>query len=186
MVVVVLAGFDINRLLDTGGFLGRRIHAGGLDGGFVDADGLLDDLRVVVMVVVAVDSSLGHANVLSNGSRTVVAMRTNGGLVDADSLLDYLRAVVVVRVVRVMRVAGGVLRAVDNRLGHTNFLTVAGLVSSTIFTLDLVNGAVVLLRERLVVVVGLVMVVVPVRVDFNKGVRVGGTSWSVHKKASLG
>lgn len=183
VVVVVLARFDINRLLDTNGFLGRRIHVRGLDGGFVDADGLLDDLRVVVMVVVAVDSSLGHANVLSNGSRTVVAMRINGGLVDADSLLDYLRAVVVVRVVRV---AGGVLRAVDNRLGHTNFLTVAGLVSSTIFTLDLVNGAVVLLRERLVVVVRLVMVVVPVRVDFNKGVRVGRTSWSAYEKASLG
>lgn len=73
-------------------------------------------------------------------------------------------------------------RAVNDSLGHADVLTVAWLVSSTVFTLDLVNGAEILFRKRLVVVMRLVTVMVPVGVDFNMSVRVGGTSWSVGER----
>lgn len=85
--MVVLGGLDFDSLLDTDGVVGERTEARGLDGGlvdtnslldgrasawrldkgFVDTDGLLDHLRsVVVVMVVAVDNSLGHTNVLLN------------------------------------------------------------------------------------------------------------------------
>lgn len=200
VTVVVLGALDLDGLLDTDGVLGKRTEVRGLDDGLVDTnsllegradargldsclvdtDGLLDHLRPVVVVVmmVAVDDSLSHTNVLPNRSRTVGAVvRANDCLVDADSLLNDGALVVVVMVVR----------AVNNSLGHTDVLTVAWLVSSTVFTLDLINWAQVLLRKRLVVVVWLVTVVVPVGVNFNMSVRVGRTGWSVgERKSNLG
>lgn len=101
-------------------------------------------------------------------------VRANDSLVDADGLVDD-RALVVVMVVRVMR------RAVNDSLGHADVLTVAWLVSSTVFTLDLVNGAEIFFRKRLVVVVRLVTVVT-VGVDLNMSVRVGGASRSVGER----
>lgn len=199
VVVVVLGALDLDSLLDVDGVLGKRTEAKGLDGGLVDtdglldrrtdagrldkglvdADGLLDHLRtVVVVVMVAVDNSLGHADVFLDRSGTVATVvRANDGLVDTNGLLDRSGTLVMVVVVMV--------RAVDDSLSYVDLLAVAWLVTSTIFTLDLVDGAQVLLRKRLVVVVGMVTVVVTVDVELNMSVRVRGTSGSVRnaKKA---
>lgn len=124
VTVVVLGGLNLDRFLDTDSVVSKRAEARSLDGslvdtnslldgrasargldkGLVDTNSLFDHLRpvVVVVVVVAVDDSLGHTNVFPNRGRTVAAaVRANNGLVDADGLLDD-GALVVVRVVRVV------------------------------------------------------------------------------------
>lgn len=169
--VVFGAAVDFDGFLNTDGLLGGGVDARRFDGGLVDANGLLDEVRsVVVVVTMAVDNSLVDTDSLLQDRALVVMMvAVDNSLVDADSLLED-RALVVMVV------------AVDNSLGHTNVFTVAWLVSSTIFTLDLVDGAVVLLRQRLVVAV--VMVVIPVKVEFNVRIGVRGTGRSIHGKST--
>lgn len=77
-------------------------------------------------------------------------------LVVADSLLDD----------------GTVQRGVDSGLGYADVLTVTRLGSSTVPTLDVVDGRQGDGRARLGLVVMVVMVVVSVSVDLNAGIRV--------------
>lgn len=77
-------------------------------------------------------------------------------LVVADSLLDD----------------GAVQRGVDGGLGYADVLTVTRLGSSTVTTLDVVDGRQGDGRARLGPVVMVVMIVVSVSVDLNAGIRV--------------
>lgn len=153
-----------NSLLDKNGVLVAGANARRLDGRFVDVHGFLEDRGLAVVVVVAVDGEFVYADSFLEGRWGGAAGGcVDGGFFDADGLLEGSRAVMVVRVVGVA--------AVYNGLGDVHVLAVAGLVAGAVFTLDLVDRAEVLV-VLVVPVVRRVVVVVPVRVDFNVRVHV--------------
>lgn len=141
----------------------RRAHAREFDGSLVYVNGLLEDRtadRTVDGSFVYVDGLL-EDRAADRG--------VNDGLVDVNGLLVRGRPVVVVMVVVLVKVTV-VMTILNDSFGHTNVLAVTGLIASTVFTLDLVNGTVVLFGDyRLGAAV---VVVMSVRVDFNTSVRI--------------
>lgn len=153
--VLLGALFGVDSLLYKNGVLERRANARGLDDGFVDSDGFFNDCGSAVAL--AVDNGLVYANAfLERRGNWSAGSCVNGGLFHTDGFLEG-RATVMVRVA-----------AVYNGLGDLDVLAVAWLITSTVFTLDLVDGAEVLV----VLVVRRVVVVVPVCVDFNVRINV--------------
>lgn len=160
MVLGAVGAVEFDSLFNADSVLDGRADARGLDGGLGHTNVLPERRRADAG---SFDGSFGHTDVLLY--RRADAGSVDGGLVDTYGLGENLRSAV---------------GAVDSGLSYADVLTIAGLVSSTVFTLDLVDGAVVLLRQRLVVAVVVVVVVtVPVGVNFNVGVRVRGTSRSI-------
>lgn len=173
--------FDVDSLLNADGVLVRGADARRLDSGFVDVDGFLEHGGAAV-VVVAVNNSLVYADGLFEGGGGSAVGSVDGGLVYADALFDRglgfaVRGVDSAFVDTDGLLEGGpvvmvVVAAVNNSFGCVNVLTVSWLVASTVFTLDLVDGAEVLV-VLVVVRVMRVMVVGPVSVDFNPRANVG-------------
>lgn len=182
MVVVVVPGafgaVDLNGLLNTNSVLVRGADARSFDGGLVDVDGLLDNSGPTVVVVVAVDGGLVYADGLLVGSRSAVGS-VDSGLVYTNSLLERRSGTAVCSVdsgfvyTNSLLDNGGsaALVVVDNGLGNANVLAVAWLVSSTVLTLDLVNGAELLVVDVMPVV--RVAIVVAVNVKLDMSVRLG-------------
>lgn len=150
MVLGAAGAVELNGLLDTDGVLGGRADARGFDGGLGHTNVFPERGRAETR---SFDGSLGHTDVLPYRRANVGSV--DGGFVNTNGLLDNLRSAV---------------GSVDSGLSYADVLTVARLVSSTIFTLDLVDGAVVLLRQRLVVAMVVMVVTVPVGVDLNVGI----------------
>lgn len=163
---------DLNGLLNTDSILVRGADTRRLDGSLVDADGLLEGRSGPA--VVSVDSGFVYADSLLVGGRSAVGS-VDSGLVYANSLFKRTRAAVCsvnsgfVYTNSLLDNGRSAVVAVDNGLGEVNVLAVAWLVSSTVLTLDLVNGAEVLVVH---VVVVRVMVVVPMSVNLKPSIRV--------------
>lgn len=187
VLLAVLGRGGLDSLLDADGVLVMRgADARGFDS-LVDADGFLDNGGSAVVVAVAVDNCLVYTDGLfEGGGGPAVAVAVNNCLVYTNSFCNRRGGpAVAVSVNNSLFYTGGLLEggtalvlmvvaAVNNAFGYADVLTVAWLVASTVFTLDLVDGA-----EVLVVLVVRVMVVVAVSVDLNARINVGGASRSV-------
>lgn len=182
---VLGVSFGADGFLYKNGVLARRADARRLNGGFVDVDGFLEHCGSAVVVAVdnglvyadgfferrrgwspvgSVDGALVYADGFLDGWGGAAGGGVNGGLFYTDGLLEGRTVVVVVM--------GGGMAAVYNGLGDVHVLAVAWLVASTVFTLDLVDGAEVLVVLVVVPVVRRVVVVVSVSVDFNVRINV--------------
>lgn len=172
-MVVVMSRMDgsvnLDGLVDTDSVPVGRSHTRNLDGSLVYLDGLLED-RTADRTV---DGSLVNVNGLLEDR--AANRGVNDGFVDMDGLLVGRRPGVVVVTVVVVIVAVTIL---DNGFGQANVFAVTGLIASTVFTLDLVNGSVVLFRDHRLRTVVMVMVM-SVGVDFNTSVRIRRASGSV-------
>lgn len=121
----------------------------------------------------AVDSSLVYVNGLLE-DRTA-DRSVNNGFVNVDGLLVGRSVVMVVVVMVVMMTV--VVTVLNNGFGYAHVFAVTGLITSTIFTLDLVDGRVVLLGNYGLGTTVVVMVV-SVCVNFNTCVRIRRASGS--------
>lgn len=149
-------------LVYVNGLLADRTVSRTVDGGFVDVNGLLKDRTAGR----SIDGSLVYVDGLFVDR--AAGRGINDGFVNVNGLLVRGRPVVVVMTV--------VVTILNDSFGHTNVLAVTRLIASTVFTLDLVNGAVVLFGDHRLGTV--VVVVVSVGVDFNTSVRIGRSSGS--------
>lgn len=151
-----------------------RAHTGKLDGSLVYVNGLLEDRTADGMTV---DGGFVYVNSLLE-DRTADRWGLNECFVDTNGLLVRRRPMVVgvVNVTVVMAIV--VLTILNDSLGHTNVLAVTRLITSTVFTLDFINGSVVVLLGDYGLGTVLVMMVVSVGVNFNTSVRIRRASGS--------
>lgn len=153
-------------LVYVNGFLEDWMADRTVDGSFVDVNGLLEDRaadRGVDDSFVYVDSLL-EDRAADRGA--------NGCLVGVNGLLVKGRPMVVMVVLVKVTV---VMTIFNDSFGYANVLAVTGLIASTVFALDLVNGTEVLFGDYRL---GTVMVVTmrSVRFDFNTSIRVRRSS----------